>query len=280
MTKIIERDQKLFPEEEKMPLSRFYYNYPMYDLPDDVKAQIFAPPMDVNEAIKPENFIDWLQPCGKYLSVENGYCMFEDGSGYICTYMPIPETVDVKKIYWYLNWLNIHSRSMVLGHGNLRYKLWNHADHFDHYFVNWVDSSDGIFTTESLDIGCGEPKYNTIRHSFNLREYGLTQEKIDELTASGCPPKETSDWESFEFPGAHLTLGQIRPRKEGGYERRSCEWIGWRPSNGKLIRDPRTPCDEAYLRKVAYHTLLEWYHLLTFVNDLYAEYHTKPMDAD
>ena len=198
----------------------------------------------------------------------------------IATYMPIPEDVDVKKLFWYLNWLNIHPKSQPAGTGNLRYKIWNPADHWDHYFVNWEDKSEGVHTTESLDLGEGDRQYDTIRHSFNLREYGLTQERIDALKASGLNVNESSDWESFDEAGCHLTLGQIRPRPEGGWERRSVEWIGWRPENGKIVRDESTPCDEAYLRKVAYHTLIEWYHLMTFINDLYEEYHDLPLDAD
>lgn len=255
MKKLIETRQALFPEEWEMPLAKYYHNYPFYDLPEDVKAKIYGPPMDFREAILPEKFIDWLLPVGEYTNHENGYCMLPDGTGYICTYMQIPETVEPRKIFWYLKWLNTHSRSMVLGHGNLRYKIWNPADHFDHYFVNWVDADDGVFTTESLDIGQGERQYNTIRHSFNLRDYGLTDEKIAALNSDNYKVKETSDWESFDFPGAHLTLGQIRPLKEGGWERRSVEWIGWRPSQGKLIREERTPCNEAYLRKVANHIM-------------------------
>lgn len=227
---------ELFPEEKSMPLAKYYYNYPMKELPEDLKKKIFGPPMKPEDAVRPEHFVDWL---------------------------------------------NIHSRSMVLGHGNLRYKIWNPADHWDHYFVNWTDKSDGIHTTESLDMGEGDRKYDTIRHTFNLREFGLTDEKIAEMKASGCNVSETSDWESFDEPGAHLTLGQIRPCLEGGYERRSVEWIGWRPARGgKLIRETRTKCDETYLRKVAYHTLIEWHHLLDYINDLYEEYHDQPADAD
>lgn len=181
---------------------------------------------------------------------------------------------------WYVCWLNIHSKNLPEGCGNIRYKLWNPADHGDHYFVNWEDASEGVHTTESLDLGEGDRKYDTIRHSFNLREYGLTDEKIAELKASGCPVKETSDWESFDEAGFHLTLGQIRPCSAGGWERRSVEWIGWRPKNGKLVREMRTKCDEAYLRKVAYHTLIEWYHMTDFINDLYDTYHDLPLDAD
>lgn len=272
--------QKLNKVEELMPLVKYYNNYPMHDLPQDVKDVIFGHPMNWEDAIPAERFLDWLLPKGEYNDHENGYCMFPDGSGYIATYMPIPEDVDVKKLFWYLNWLNVHPKSQPAGTGNLRYKIWNPADHWDHYFVNWEDKSEGVHTTESLDLGEGDRQYDTIRHSFNLREYGLTQERIDALKASGLNVNETSDWESFDEAGCHLTLGQIRPRPEGGWERRSVEWIGWRPKNGKIVREPRTKCDEAYLRKVAYHTLIEWYHLMTFINDLYEEYHALPIDAD
>lgn len=272
--------QELTPVERNMPLARYFYNYPMKDLPKELKEQIFGHPMDPAEAIPAERFLDYLLPVGEYTDHENAYCMMPDGSGYITTYMEIPDHVDVKKMFWYMNWLNIHSKSQPAGTGNIRYKIWNPADHWDHYFVNWEDASEGVHTTESLDLGEGDRKYDTIRHSFNLREYGLTDEKIARLKASGCPVKETSDFESFDEAGFHLTLGQIRPRKDGGWERRSVEWIGFRPKNGKIVREPRTKCDEAYLRKVAYHTLIEWYHMMDFINDLYEEYHDLPVDAD
>ncbi len=272
--------QKLNKVEAQMPLAKYYNDYSMHDLPEEIKKVIFGQPMNWEDAVPAERFLDWLLPKGEYNDHENGYCMFPDGSGYISTYMPIPEDVDVKKIFWYLNWQNTHPKSQPAGTGNLRYKIWNPADHWDHYFINWEDKSEGIHTTESLDLGEGDRQYDTIRHGFNLREYGLTQERIDALKASGLNVNETSDWESFDEAGSHLTLGQIRPRAEGGWERRSVEWIGWRPKNGEIVRDARTKCDEAYLRKVAYHTLIEWYHLMTFINDLYEEYHNLPLDAD
>jgi hypothetical protein len=271
---------ELFPEEKKMPLAKYYYNYPMHDLGRDEKQILEAGPMDPGDAIKPENFIDLYRPCGEYDKVETGYCMFPDGSGYVATYTRIPPGVELKKMYWYLGWLNTHSRSMVLGHGNLRYKIWNPPDHWDHHYVNWVDKEEGVFTTESLDLGEGDRKYDTIRHEYNLRDFGLTDERIRKLTDSGYKVKETAGWETFDFPGSHLCLAQIRPCPTGGHERRSREWIGWKPSKGKLIRDPSTPCNDAYLKKVVIHTLMEWNHVLTFVNELYDEYHDQPIDAD
>lgn len=266
--------------EQQMPLARFYYGYPMRDLSEEIKAEIFAQPVDPESVVKAENFTDWIKPFGEYSQRENAYCMMPDGSGYISTYMRFPEGLEAKKLFWYLNWMNFHPKSQPDGTGNLRYKIWNPADHWDHYFINWTDKSEGIHTTESLDMGEGERKYDTIRHAFSLRDYGLTQERIDDIKASGIGVNEVSDWESFDFAGAHLTLGQIRPAPGGGFERRSVEWIGWRPRDGKIVRVPETPCDEAYLRKVAYHTLIEWYHLCDMIDDLYEEYHDKPIDAD
>ena len=272
--------QQLTPVERNMPLAHFFYDYPMKDLPKEVKDEIFAQPIDPAEVIPAQEFTNWLLPIGQYSDHENAYCMFPDGSGYIATYMKIPDNVEVKKMFWYMNWLNFHSKSQPAGTGNLRYKIWNPADHWDHYYVNGKDKSEGVHTTESLDLGEGDRKYDTIRHAFNLREYGLSDKKIEELKAAGTPVPETSDFESFDEPGFHLTLGQIRPRADGGWERRSVEWIGWRPENGKIVREPRTKCDEAYLRKVAYHTLIEWYHMMDFINDLYETYHDLPIDAD
>jgi hypothetical protein len=247
---------ELTEEEKTMPLARFYYDYPMRDLSEETKAIIFGPPINYSTVVDAQNFTDWLLPCGEYFEHENGYCMFPDGSGYIATYMKFPEGINPKKIFWYLNWMNFHPKSQPEGTGNLRYKIWNPADHFDHYFINWKDKTEGIHTTESLDLGEGDRKYDCIRHPYNLRDYGLTQEKIDEIEASGVTVSEIADWESFDFEGAHLTLGQIRPCPDGGYERRSAEWIGWRPEKGKIVRVEKTPCSEAYLRKVAYHTLI------------------------
>lgn len=114
-----------------------------------------------------ERWLDLLTADG-YMKVEYGYCMLPDGTGCIATYMRIPENVDVKKMFWYLNWLNIHPKSQPAGTGSLRYKIWNPADHRDHYFANWEDAFEGVHTTESLDLGEGDRKYDTIRHSFSL----------------------------------------------------------------------------------------------------------------
>ena len=277
---VVKIRQKLFPEEEKMPLAKYFYNYPLH-YPTPVEMQIIETmnPIPVEDAIQPQNFMSLLKPYG-YDKYELGYCMFPDGSGYVATYRVRPPHITGEMERWYRNWRNLKSKSMVPGHGNLRYKIWNYADHFDHYYVNWRNGSEGIHTTESLDMGQGDRMYDTIRHEFPLSDFGMTDEWMAELKAAGCQLTSHGSYETFDEPGTHLCLSYSRPCPQGGIETRSREWIGWRPENGKLIRDPATKCDLDYLKKVVIHTLVEWEHLYTFLPELYAEYHDKPMDAD
>lgn len=277
---VVKVRQKLFPEEEKMPLAKYFYNYPLH-YPTPVEMQIIETmnPIPVEDAIQPQDFMSLLKPYG-YDKFELGYCMFPDGSGYVATYRVRPPHITAEMERWYRNWRNLKSKSMVPGHGNLRYKIWNYADHFDHYYVNWKNGSEGIHTTESLDMGAGDRMYDTIRHEFPLKDFGMTDEWMAELKAAGCQLTDHGSYETFDEPGTHLCLSYSRPCPQGGIETRSREWIGWRPEHGRLVRDPATKCDLDYLKKVVIHTLVEWEHLYTFLPELYAEYRDQPIDAD
>ena len=277
---VINIRQKLFPEEEEMPLAKYFYKYPLH-YPNALAMQIInnMGPIPVEHAIRPHDFMSLLKPYG-YDKYELGYCMFPDGSGYVATYRVRPPHISAEMERWYRNWRNLKSKSMVPGHGNLRYKIWNYADHYDHYYVNWENGSLGIHTTESLDLGAGERMYDTIRHEFPLSDFGMTDAWMKQLKDAGCQLTNHGSFETFDEPGSHLCLSYSRPCPQGGVETRSREWIGWKPVNGKLVRDEKTFCTEEYLKKVVIHTLVEWEHLYTFLPELYAEYHDQPIDAD
>ncbi len=272
------KKQKLFAEEETMPLAKYFHEYPMQAFDDDA-LQLLVSPIDLSDAIKPESFLDLLSASG-YENTKTGYCMFPDGSGYVAVNRVTPADITGRMIGWYMNWMNHYSKSMVPGHGNLRFKIWNPASHYDHFNVNWNDGKDGVLSVECPDLGEGDRMHITIRHPCDLFEYGLTQERLDALSAAGCKVNRYSAWESFDFPGAHMTLGITRPLPNGLTESVTREWIGWRPCCGKLVREARTPCDEAYLKKTVTHALTEWNHLYSILPSLYAEYHGQPMDAD
>ncbi len=79
---------ELSPEERKLPLAK-YYDLPLYPPGPREQQLINTCPIDPKLAIKVENFLDLLQSTG-YSQAEYGYCMMEDGSGYMAIYTVYP----------------------------------------------------------------------------------------------------------------------------------------------------------------------------------------------
>lgn len=271
---------ELSPEEKALPSSRFYTDYPLYP-PNPLQQQILdAGPMDVKDAIPIEHWLDWLTVSG-YRNVMYGYTMMPDGSGFYIEYSVNPPTWQSAWRRWYGKWYNQHSKSMPADKGNLRYKIWNPLDHWDHRFVNGKDDKDGVWSLETLDLGAGgDPSKGiaAISHNIDLLEYGLSPEKKKELEDADC--RVEACWEEFDGPGHHLVLRFSRPCPQGGRESINCEWMGYWAKDGKIIRDEETPVDETYLRNVIIHNTIERAHLLQVLPDLYEAYHELPMDAD
>lgn len=270
---------ELSPGEKELPISKYYTDYPLHK-PNPLYSQLLDQgAMDPKDALSLDHWLDLLRPEG-YDKVEYGYCMMPDGTGYIANYSVLSDSVTPEMRMWYVRWLNIHSKHLPEGHGNIRYKLWNPVDHLDHGLVDG-DFRKGIYTLESLDMGQGGPAIRSIRHNFDVRDYGVSEERYQALADANVAI--TSCWESFDCPGSHLVLSVTRPCPLGGVETLSREWIGYRAENGKIIRDMDTPdfmlCEE-YLRNVQIHNTVEQQHLSTFLPALYEEYSKLPMDAD
>jgi hypothetical protein len=269
---------ELATEEKKLPLAKYWEKYPLLMPPPLHRQLLDAGPMKLEDAVPAERWLDLLQIEG-YRKVEYGYCMMPDSSGYYVEYYLTPPAVKREMRAWFGKWVNIKSKSMVPGQGNLRYKLWCPVDHWDHKFVNGTDGSDGIWAFGTLDLGKSGAKNGSAEtsHSINLRDYGLTEKRENELKEAGCAVRAV--YEEVEG-GHHLVLSLTRPCPFGGTETLSHEWIGWYAKDGKIVRDEGTPVSEGYLKNVLEHNVVEHMHLPRFLPELYAEYHDKPMDAD
>jgi hypothetical protein len=280
---------ELSPEEKKLPLAK-YYDIPLTEL-EPLRRQIvnFGCPLDPKLAIKAENMLDLLRPTG-YEKQEYGYCMMEDGTGYIAIYTTYPNC-SPEMIKWWFRWLNVYPKNVPKGKGNLKYKIWCPPDHYDHDFINGKDNKEGIWTVESLDFGEGDPKFGTIRHPFNLRDYGLTEKREKELKEAGSwvdpayltfhtpDPYHNPGMTHTQVPGSHLHLAQSRMSPLGFMEFRMRMWIGWGVKDGEVVRDENEPAQnltEKYLKKVLIHASTEGQQLSKFLPQLYAEYHDKP----
>lgn len=271
---------ELTDNEKQLPLSKFYLNYPLIKPNPLQQLLLDSGPMRVEHAIPVENWLDLLD-IWKYPHNIYGYTMMPDGSGYYIEYSVTPPTWKREWRRWFGKFYNHYSRSTIKSEGNLRYKIWNPLDHWDHKFVNGEDDTNGVWSLEKLDmLEGGDPRQGigAVSHTINLRDYGLTKEKEEALHKAGCTV--SACWEEFEGPGHHLVLRFSRPCPTGGRENINCEWIGYYAENGNIIRDESTPVSEEYLRNVLLHNTVERAHLLQVLPDLYEEYHLKDIEAD
>lgn len=271
---------ELSSNEKKLPLAKYYYDYPLYHVGPLQQTILDAGPMDPKDAIPAVDWLDLLQTKG-YRNIVYGYCMMPDGSGFYINYSTTSPEWNPKWRRWYGKWVNQRSKSMKEGEGNLRCKIWNPIDHWDHKFVNGKDDTDGVWSLEKLDVGLTDDSSKgipAVSHNIDLKDYGLTSEKEEELDKAGC--HVSACYEDFEGPGHHLVLRFSRPAPLGGTEHINCEWIGYLAKDGKIIRDEQTPVDETYLKNVLVHNTIEADHLAQVLPDLYEEYSSKPMDAD
>lgn len=276
--KVIPKGTQFYPEEEKMPLYRYLRNYPLR-YPDDAVMKYIDNPISVQEAIPPQQWKELFRPSG-YDDCEIGYCMFPDGSGYVASYSVRPVGISSNMEQWYRHWSNQYSHSAVSGHGNLRYKIANPADHFDNHYVNYVDDRLGISYQESMDLGGSDRRREVIRHPFSLMDYGMTEEAVLQLRQAGVVFDGKGFYETYDEPGSSFCVSIERPCPFGGMEIRTRKWIGWRPVNGVLVRDPSTKCTEESLKQMLIHMIVEREHLYSFLPELYEEYHDLPEDAD
>lgn len=281
---VIPNRPELSPEEVRMPLAK-YYDLPLYPPGPRELQLIDSCPIDQKLAIRVEDFTDLLQPTG-YSKAEYGYCMMDDGSGYMATYTVFP-TCTPKMLGWWFRWLNIPPKDQPEGTGNLKYKIWCPPDHWTHGFINGEDSADGVFSVESIDLGQGEEKVYFLRKPFDLKQYGLRKEREQALKDAGCwidcatvtfhSPKAPHE----AYPGTYLWLTLSRHCPQGGMEKLTRLWIGYTVADGEIYFDKTTPASmlcEDYMRTFQVHMTVEAQHLSKFLPELYATYGDKPDD--
>ncbi len=274
---------ELSPEERALPIAK-YYDLPVYG-PGPREMQILDKycPMDPADAIPVEHFLDLLND--DYMKVELGCCRMPDGSGYLASYTHYPHCTP-KMLAWFFRWLNVHTPDMPKG-TNLKYKIWNPIGHVDHGFTDEPHKTGGIYEVEALDMGAGDLPFYSIRHPFNLKDYGLTDKREKELNDAGCfidcavEKFYTNDEEHKLLPGTHLTLTFSRFCPTGGMEKRTREWLGYGVENGKIYFDKDTPdytFTNEWMKEVLFHNITEAQRLDMILPELYETYKDIPDD--
>ena len=266
----------LSPEERQMSIAK-YYDLPFHTL-DPVRMQILnAGPIDPKSITLPERLTDLLRLEGYVPGSDYGYCMLEDGAGFVATYN-VFHNCTMEMLKWWFPWLNTKPANMPAGKGNIKYKVWCPFGHFDHGVAKDGDGNLVPRAVEALDLTLeGDPVDNIYMHDLDPLDFGLTPERKAQLDAADCT--YGISYETFDYPGMHLCMSMMRPCPTGGIEAFGREWMGYGVRDGKIVREPRTPVDEAFLKKVVIHCSCEMQHLDQILPALYAEYKDVPPGA-
>ncbi|MGM9521815.1 MAG: DAPG hydrolase family protein [Oscillospiraceae bacterium] len=257
----------LSDEEKALSMAKYYYR-PMLSLDPVYERALAAGPLRPEEIPDPDKWFE-LVTKDEYNGSDFGYGIMEDGAGYLALYT---RTAHPSYMHdWWFQWMNVRPKSIPREQGNICYKLWCPPDHFD-------SNSDEMKSTESLDLGGGDPMEEIFIHPLDAAEFGMSREQLDSLASAGVTVRV--GYETFDHPGTHFTVRYSRPCAFGGYEEVSREWLGYKPQNGRLVRDESTPVSEEYLKKIMIHNAVEHYRLEAMLPELYKEYGGKPMDCD
>jgi hypothetical protein len=254
-------------ENEKQYSYAKYYDLPLTPIPEE-KLQILANgPIDTSLALKIENRND-LFKLG-YLDCEIGYCIMDDGTGYLAnlTFMP---GVTKEMFEWWFAWHSLE---------DLRYRIWDPEDHFYARNQNREKVLDASLpmrertwgTTHVIleDIGAGAD--DLILNFEYPSTLGYEEDKVGSefcasmMCANGHGP--------IPGQGVAAVMTHMIREVEGGIELRSRFWIGYQIINGqpvKLVPDNIRIPVEVPMGLFA-HNLKEFTHLAYILPLVYAE---------
>lgn len=267
---------ELDPQERSMSIAK-YYDLPFHTL-DPVRMQILnAGPIDPAKITPPDRITDLIRLEGYVPGSDYGYCMLEDGSGFVATYN-VFHNCTMEMLKWWFSWMNTKAANQPEGTGNIKYKVWCPYGHFDHGIAMDGDGRMVPRAAEALDLTLnGDPVDNIYMHDVDPALLGLSRDQKDKLDAAGVI--YGTSYETFDYPGMHLCMSMMRPCPTGGIEAFGREWMGYGVRDGRIVREPGTPVDEAFLKKVVIHCSCEMQHLDQILPALYAEYKDTPANA-
>lgn len=256
----------LTPEERTLSYSK-YYDLPITPIPEEKRAILKAGPIDPKLALHIENRNDLFKP--GYLDCEIGWCVMEDGTGYLSNLTPMP-SVTPEMFEWWFAWHSLE---------DMRYRIWDPEDHFyarQQMREKTLDASLpmrertwGTVHHVLEDIGAGPDEL--ILNFRYPHELGYEEEKVGTdlcasmMCANGHGPKPGE--------GVAAIMTHMIREIEGGVELRSRFWIGWGLVDGKVVKlVPDGICvpAEAPMGLFA-HNLKEFTHLAAILPSLYAE---------
>lgn len=272
----------LAPYEEALPYSKYYYREMAQPNPK-LMAILAQGPMDPSKALPLSEMNQILDP--GYHEVETGYCVTDDGMGYVAVNNVFPN-VTLSMMRWWFAW---HAAG-----GNLRYRIW---DPKDHMAIAISDQDRRKMADPNIPLS---EKYRNMDH-FVIEDTGGGYENLlirfktieemgfdmDKFATS--PTKEIiGGYGTSEFRGkgggfkSPAIMTHTMREIEGGIEFRTRFWMGARLVEGKAINTlppwVRVPIEAPM--GLAFHNVVEFSNLAAILPEIYEEYKDKPLTED
>jgi hypothetical protein len=274
------RSRDLTPEEVKKSYSKYFNRAPGAPDPDAIPKMLN--PMDPSKALPIERLNDMLNP--GYFEVEAGWCALKYGL-YIANLVKMPG-VTVDMINWWFWWHSLE---------DLRYKIW------------WPDGHHGISVSDRDRAIICDPK-TPVTQRFQGRTHFVLEDvggpSIEKIAISFMTPEDIGfDMARFKSPNVGTVVGangvslMLNPPPgipahkspafmmhfvreiEGGIELRTRFWMGYHILDKKPHYClPKTAVIPPVVAKgLAIHNVLEYSNLRSFLPQIYAEEHNKPV---
>lgn len=252
-------------EQKKLSYAKYFY-MDMARVPPE-KLPLVETPMDTSKALRIENRNRLFEE--GYFDVETGFCVMNDGTGYIAnlTYMP---GVTVEMFDWWFAWHGL---------GDLRYSLWDPEDHYSAVCLNAAQGKSPQLslkekywgTTHLIreDIGGGpDDLYACFKKP---SEMGFNESLIG-TTACGTIVTANSGIRSDGAVSGEVMCHFVREVKDG-IELRSRFWLGWNIIAGRPVRmlpdGETTPLQKPQL--LLGHNIKEFTNLAKLLPAIYPE---------
>ena len=253
------------PEQEALPISKYYHREPA-PIPAEKLALLAKGPCDPGCALDIHHRNDLF--LSGYLPVETGYCVLEDGTGFVANHTAMPG-VTAEMFDWWFAW---H------GCGPLRYTIWDPEDHTGAVSLNYGQARCAALsmkerywgTTHIIreDIGMGADElFASFREP---RELGYEQDKIGTDACSTIVCANSGTTRSAQMSVVMTNFLRSVP---GGSELRTRFWMGWHIISGKARRmlpeGAALPIEVP--RALVYHNAKEFTNLAAILPQVYAE---------
>lgn len=230
-------------------------------------------PIDPSKALKLTEINRLFEP--GYMEEEIGYCIMEDGTGYVASKMEMPG-VTAEMFDWWFAWHGLD---------NLRYKIWDNEDHF-----RAETQQPEIATDRSLsfkeryldtahyieeDLGAGVAK--AFLYFMRPEEFGFDPEKIGTEACATVVCTVGLKGEKLEETEPLHSMVHFLREVDGVAELRSRTWLGWSIKDGKAVKTipdgERVP--EIAAKLFLLHCQKEFSNLAAILPELYEQEHDE-----